>query len=101
MDAGFVRYWTPDGGQRKRRFDRATDARNFANAIEASKATGTFVDPRAGRMRMNEWAKRWLEGVRPDPETGEGPIKPKTFASTNPCSDPACFRPSVVTTSQA
>jgi integrase len=76
-----VRYWTPDGGQRKRRFDRATDARNFANTIEASKATGTFVDPRAGRTRMSEWAKRWLEGVRPDPETGEGPIKPKTFAS--------------------
>jgi integrase len=76
-----VRYWTPDGGQRKRRFDRATDARNFAHTIEASKATGTFVDPRAGRMRVSEWAKRWLEGVRPDPETGEGPIKPKTFAS--------------------
>lgn len=76
-----VRYWTPDGGQRKRRFDRATDARNFANTIEASKATGTFVDPRAGRMRLSEWARRWLEGVRPDPETGEGPIKPKTFAS--------------------
>lgn len=76
-----VRYWTPDGSQRKRRFDRATDARNFANTIEASKATGTFVDPRAGRTRVSEWAKRWLEGVRPDPETGEGPIKPKTFAS--------------------
>jgi integrase len=76
-----VRYWTLDGGQRKRRFDRAMDARNFANTIEASKATGTFVDPRAGRMRLSEWARRWLEGVRPDPETGEGPIKPKTFAS--------------------
>jgi hypothetical protein len=24
-----VRYWTPDGEQRKQRFDRATDARNF------------------------------------------------------------------------
>jgi hypothetical protein len=75
-----VRYWTPDGGQRKRRFDRATDARNFAYTIEASKATGTFVDPHAGRTRLSEWAKRWLEGVRPDPETGEA-IKPKTFAS--------------------
>jgi integrase len=76
-----VRYWTPDGEQRKCRFDRATDARNFANRIEASKATGTFVDPRAGRTRLSEWARHWLEGVRPDPETGEGPIKPKTFAS--------------------
>lgn len=76
-----VRYWTPDGEQRKQRFDRATDARNFANSIEASKATGTFVDPRAGRILLSKWAKDWLESLRPDPGTGEGPIKPKTFAS--------------------
>jgi integrase len=53
----------------------------FANSIEANKATGPFVDPRAGRILVSKWAKDWLESVRPDPETGQGPIKPKTFAS--------------------
>lgn len=76
-----VRYWTPDGEQRKQRFDRATDARNFANTIEASKATGQFVDPRSGRKLLGKWAQDWLESVRPESETGKGPLKPKTFAS--------------------
>ena len=57
------------------------EASNFANGIEADKGRGVFVDPRAGRILVNEWSLRWLDGVRPDPVTGEGTIKPKTFAS--------------------
>ena len=53
-----VRYWTPDGRQRKQRFDRAREARSFANTIEADKARRTFVDPRAGRVPFEDYAEQ-------------------------------------------
>jgi integrase len=69
-----VRYWTPDGQARKQRFDRATDARSFANKVEADKAADRFVDPRLGRIKFRDYAKEWLAAIR-------ATIKHSTFAS--------------------
>lgn len=69
-----ARYRTPDGVQRSQCFARKADAEQFLNAIEMSKATGTFVDPLLGRRTVSHWAARWLDGVRPT-------LKPTTIAS--------------------
>lgn len=69
-----VRYWTPDGDPRKQRFDRATDARNFATKVEADKAADNFVDPRLGRIMFRDYLKQWLAAVR-------ATVKRSTFAS--------------------
>lgn len=69
-----ARYRTPDGVQRFQCFARKADAEQFLNAIELSKATGTFVDPLLGRRTVSHWAARWLDGVRPT-------LKPTTVAS--------------------
>lgn len=66
-----VRFWTPDGRQRKRRFDRATDARSFANQVESDKARGEFVDPRAGKMTFGDFAQTWLADQTFDESTRE------------------------------
>lgn len=66
-----VRYWTPDGRQRKQRFDRATDARTFANTVEADKVRGSFVDPRAGRITFGQFSERWLTAQTFDESTRE------------------------------
>lgn len=54
-----VRFRTPAGDSRKRRFDWASDARRFAADIESAKAAGTFVDPRAGRITFEKCWDRW------------------------------------------
>jgi len=56
-----VRYRTPNGKDRAQRFDRKADAERFLHSIEADKARGRFVDPRAGRMTFAEYAKGWAE----------------------------------------
>jgi integrase len=63
-----VRYWTPDGHQRKQRFDRHSEAVTFANSLEADKTRGVFVDPRLGRTPFGDYAAKWAAGkvnVRP------------------------------------
>jgi integrase len=58
-----VRYRTPDGKDRAKRFALKVDAQRFANGIETDKARGIFVDPRAGRITFAEWHKRWTDST--------------------------------------
>lgn len=57
-----VRYRKPDGTQTKQRgFKRKLDAVNWAAAhVTIAKATGSFVDPQAGRVRLSTLWPAWI-----------------------------------------
>lgn len=65
-----VRFRDPDGRQRKKTFGKKGDADRFATTVEASKLSGQYVDHRAGRITLGEFAEqRWLPSlvhVRPN-----------------------------------
>jgi integrase len=68
-----VRWTDPITGREKsRHFARKLEAERFATDVEARKATGEYVDPRAGRIRFDEVATRWLATV--------SHLKPNTVA---------------------
>ena len=54
-----VRYRDPGHRLRSRTFTRKAEAERFANKVETSKAEGSYVDPRGGRVTFAEWALRW------------------------------------------
>ena len=67
----FVTRWRdPDGKQRKRSFRKKGDADRFAATVEADKLRGQYVDHRAGRVTLADFAEqRWLPSlvhVRPN-----------------------------------
>ncbi len=63
-------YRDNDGKQRSKSFDRKADAQRFLATVEADKLRGTYVDPRAGKITLNEYAETfmaaqvWREGTR-------------------------------------
>ena len=63
-------YRDNDGKQRSKSFDRKADAAKFLATVEADKLRGTYVDPRAGKITLNEYAETfmaaqvWREGTR-------------------------------------
>ena len=64
-----ARYRTPDGASRSRTFPRKVDAERFLTTIEASKLTGAYVDPGAGRLTFGAYAKSWLASQVHRPST--------------------------------
>jgi integrase len=60
---GAVRYrvhWRdPAGKQRSRTFARRRDADQWALHVEHQKLTGAYVDPKAGRITLREYAEQW------------------------------------------
>lgn len=57
-----VRYRTPDRRQTdKRGFRTKRDAEAFANQLEVDKRRGSYVAPAAGRVKLGEYAREWLE----------------------------------------
>jgi integrase len=64
-----VRYRDPDRVERARTFDRKIDAENFASSIETDILRGDYVDPRAGHVPLEEWAKKWAGGLTVKPKT--------------------------------
>ncbi len=56
-----ARYRTPEGASRSRTFGRKADAERFLTTVEASKLTGAFVDPSAGRTTFGDYAAGWAE----------------------------------------
>jgi integrase len=64
VQAGRVTYrarWRDPGGrERKRSFNRMTDARRFLVGVEDAKLRGAYVPPEAGRDGFVEWAERWF-----------------------------------------
>lgn len=59
-----VTYRTPEGRGRSKRFAKKGDADRFAASVEVDKAKGAFVDTRAGRITVQEYAEDWLKGRR-------------------------------------
>nr|MBA2600217.1 site-specific integrase [Actinomycetota bacterium] len=57
-----VRYRTPDGKDRAKRFDRKRDAQTFANTLEADKIRGTFTDPREAATPFSKVADQVMAG---------------------------------------
>ena len=51
-----VRWRDPAGRQRKESFRRKVDADRRLTEIESSKHAGTYVDPRAGRTTVGDYA---------------------------------------------
>lgn len=57
-----VRYRTPDRRQTtKRGFATKRDAEAWANQLEVDKRRGAYVAPAAGRVKLGEYAREWLE----------------------------------------
>jgi len=57
-----VRYRTPDRRQTtKRGFSTKRDAQAWAEQLEVDKRRGAYVAPAAGRVKLGEYAKDWLE----------------------------------------
>ena len=68
-------YRDNDGKQRSKSFDLKADAQRFLATVEADKLRGTFVDPRAGKITLNEYAETfmaaqvWRAGTRAQART--------------------------------
>jgi integrase len=57
-----VRYRTPDKRQTdKRGFRTKRDAEAWANQLEVDKRRGAYVAPAAGRVKLGEYAREWLD----------------------------------------
>lgn len=57
-----ARWRDPAGEQRSKNFDRRVDAERHLTTVEARKLAGTYVDPRAGRLKLGEFAERTTLG---------------------------------------
>jgi integrase len=56
-----ARYRGPDGKERSKTFTTERDARLWLTDVEASKASGGWVDPARGRKMFDAWFAEWLE----------------------------------------
>ena len=57
-----ARYRDAAGKEHARHFDRKVDAQRWLDSVTAAVETGTYVDPRAGRITLGAWAQRWFDG---------------------------------------
>jgi integrase len=65
-----ARYWLPGGGHLAApgTFATKADANRWLATVEADRARGLWVDPRAGRIKLEEYAATWLDskvGISP------------------------------------
>lgn len=67
-----VRWRSPDGTSHGKSFDRQADAQRFRREIESRAERGDSVDLRRGRITVDVWAQRWMNGLV---------LKPKTIAT--------------------
>jgi len=56
-----VRYRTPDGKDRAKRFDKKGEAQDFAASVRIDRKRGQFVDPQGGRRRFDEYAREVMD----------------------------------------
>jgi integrase len=70
-----VRWRGPDGKERSKSFKRKGEADRFAATVSADLVRGQYVDPSAGKVLFEDYAKRWLaaqtfeEGTREQVES--------------------------------
>src|SRR4051794_40838153 len=55
-----ARYRDDAGKEHARHFARKVDAQRWLNEVTASVLTGAYVDPKAGRATVGEYAEGWL-----------------------------------------
>jgi integrase len=67
-----VRYRDPNGRARAKSFKRKVDASQFAQAVEADKARGEWLDPRLARVTLGQYVDEWRPSI--------GNLKPSTKA---------------------
>lgn len=64
-----ARYRDGDGNERARHFDRKIDAQQWLDQVTSAVVTGTYADPKAGRITFGaffgEWSARqvWAPGT--------------------------------------
>lgn len=59
--AGWRAMWRDhDGSQRSKSFDRKGDAQKHLATVEADLLRGTYIDPRAGKVTLAEYAESWM-----------------------------------------
>ena len=66
-----ARYRDPDGHERSRTFARKVDAQRWLDQVTADLVTGRYVDPRAGRVTLADFAAQWLTSQTFDASTRE------------------------------
>jgi hypothetical protein len=57
-----ARWRDPTGAQRSTNLPRRIESERFVITIEARKLAGTYIDPRAGRIRLGEFAEQATAG---------------------------------------
>ncbi len=53
-----VRYRDPRGEEREKWFARKVDAERYRAKVKADIDSGTYIDPRGGRIRLEEWIEQ-------------------------------------------
>lgn len=66
----YVRYRDPRGVQRTKVFDRKLDAERYLTAIDSTKLSGSYLDPKRAAVTVGEFADRW--------KAAQGHLKPST-----------------------
>lgn len=65
--------WYDDTGTRQTKmFDNRTEAKRFLNQLTADKQNGTYIDPRAGQVRLADVAEAWLASLMKRTRTVQG-----------------------------
>jgi integrase len=65
-----ARYRDANGKEHARHFSRKIDATRWLDSVAAAQASGTYIDPKAGRVTLGEYAQTWL--------TRQAHLKPST-----------------------
>lgn len=56
-----ARYRDEAGKEHARHFERKIEAQRWLDEVTASVVTGTYVDPRAGKLTFTAWWKEWTD----------------------------------------
>ena len=56
-----ARYRDPVGQEISRHFARKVDAQRWLDSVTTAVSTGLYVDPSLSRVRVGDWAHKWLE----------------------------------------
>ncbi len=83
-----VRYRAPDGRERSKTFRTRRDADRFSVTVETDMLRGSWVDPSAGRITVEDYATSWLKsrpGLRVRTrETYESQLRLHVFPTLGP-----------------
>lgn len=66
-----ARYRDASGREHSKHFARKVDAQRWLDETQAARLTGQYVDPRAGRISLREYAEAWRERQVHRPTTVE------------------------------